>query len=89
MLGRKEDAIREGKRSVELLPLGKDAYWGADRLLDLATVYVHVGEPDRSIELLERLLTIPSSISKLQLRMDPFWDPLRENPRFRHLVERG
>ena len=87
MLGRKEDAIREGKRGVELLPMSKDAYWGSDRLLDLATVYVHAGEPEPAIEILEQLLAMPSAISVAQLKVDPFWDPLRQHPRFQRLLQ--
>jgi TolB-like protein/DNA-binding SARP family transcriptional activator/Tfp pilus assembly protein PilF len=86
MLDRTDDAIREGKRAVELLPVTKDAYWGADRLLDLATVYVYAGQAEAAIDILERLLTIPSAISAAQLRVDPFWDPLRPHPRFQRLL---
>jgi TolB-like protein/DNA-binding SARP family transcriptional activator/Flp pilus assembly protein TadD len=86
MLGRKEDAIREARRAVELLPVSKDAYWGSDRLLDLASVYVEAGEPEPAIDLLEQLLKIPSSISAPQLKVDPFWEPLRPNARFQRLL---
>lgn len=86
MLGRKEDAIREARRAVELLPVSKDAYWGSDRLLDLASIYVETGESEPAIDLLQQLLRMPSAISVPQLKVDPFWDPLRAHPRFQQLI---
>jgi hypothetical protein len=50
----------------------EDAYWGSDRLLDLTTVYVHAGEQEPAIDLLQRLLAVPSAISVAQLKVDPF-----------------
>jgi hypothetical protein len=47
---------------------------------------VHAGEPEPAIEILERLLTIPSPVSVAQLRVSPFWDPLRQYPGFQRLV---
>ncbi len=59
-LGRKDDALREGKRAVELLPASKDAVLGTYRAIDLARIYTMVGEQDAAIDELERLLSIPS-----------------------------
>ena len=88
-LGRKEDAIREGKRGVELLPVTKEAKRGPSRVDDLARIYVMVGEFDAAIDQLEFLLSIPSELSIPLLRLDPAWAPLRNHPRFKRLLEGG
>lgn len=87
-LGRKEDAIREAKRGVELLPVSKEAWRGQYRIRDLAQVYVMVGEHDAAIDQLEFLLSVPSEISVPWLRLDPTWAPLRGHPRFQALLEK-
>jgi serine/threonine protein kinase/Flp pilus assembly protein TadD len=86
-LGRKEDAIREGKRAVELLPVSKDATFGPDNIQNLAFIYVLVGEQNAAIDQLEYLLSIPSDLSVPYLRIDPRWDPLHNNLRFQRLLE--
>ena len=86
-LGRKEDAIREGKKGVELLPISKEAWRGAYRLEDLANIYGIVGEYDLAIDEIELLLSIPGDLSVNLLLLDPKWDPLREHPRFIALLE--
>ena len=88
-LGRKEDALREGRLGVELLPVIKDAWAGPSRIEDLARIYVMVGEFDAAIDQLEFLLDRPGWISIPLLRLDPTWDPLRNHPRFKKLVEAG
>jgi len=86
-LGRKDDAIREAQRGVSLLPVETEAWRGSYRLIDLATVYTMVGEDEKAIDMLERLLSIPCELSEQLLRIDPTWDALRENPRFQALLE--
>jgi serine/threonine-protein kinase len=86
-LGRKEDAIREGRRAVELLPVTKDAMAGAQLLTNLAITYAWAGENDLAIKQLEELVRIPSPVSYGQLRLHPCWDPLRGDPRFEKLLE--
>jgi tetratricopeptide (TPR) repeat protein len=88
-LGRKEDAVREGKRGVELLGVTKEAWRGLYRVTDLARVYVMVGEYDAAVEQLVFLLSVPGEISIPLLRLDPVWDPLRDHPRFKKLLEEG
>ena len=87
-LGRKEEAIREGRRAVNLLPVSKDAFNGPRTRERLARIYVWVREDDAAIDELEYLLSIPSLTSVPGLRLDPAWDPLREHPRFQALVGR-
>ena len=86
-LGRKADAIREGELATVLLPVTKEAWRGAYRIEDLARIYVMVGEFDKALEKLEFLLDVPSELSIPLLRLDPVWDPLRDYPRFKKLVE--
>jgi len=86
-LGRKEDAIREGKLAVKLLPVSKEALVGVIRIGDLARIYVMVGEFDAAIDQLEFLLSVPGELSIPLLRLDPAWDPLHDHPRFKKLVE--
>jgi serine/threonine-protein kinase len=85
-LGRKEDALREGRRAVELLPVRKDALAGAAVLTNLAITYAWAGEKDLAIKQLQEVVRIPSPVSYGQLRLHPFWDPLRGDPRFEKIV---
>jgi TolB-like protein/Flp pilus assembly protein TadD len=86
-LGRKEEAIREGQKAVELLPLSKDAL-EPPRLRDLARIYVLVGEYDQAIDHLEYQLSIPGPITIWRLKLDPIYDPMREHPRFQALLQK-
>ncbi|PYI54707.1 MAG: hypothetical protein DMC62_04270 [Verrucomicrobia bacterium] len=72
---------------MELLPVTKDAVTGAELLRDLAIIYAWVGEKDLAIKQLEEVLRIPSELSYGQLRLYPYWDPLRGDPRFEKLLE--
>jgi tetratricopeptide (TPR) repeat protein len=87
-LGRKQDAIQEGKLAVELLPVSKEAIRGFYRAKDLAQIYVMVGEHGMAIDQIEYLLPIPGELSIPLLRLDPVWDPLRDHPRFQKLIEK-
>jgi TolB-like protein/Flp pilus assembly protein TadD len=85
-LGRREDAIREAERAVELLPIKKDAWFGPYLQLQLARVHMMVGSKDKAVELLEPLVEVPNNLSRAWLRVDPTFDPLRSHPRFQALV---
>ena len=88
-LGRKEDALREGKLGVKLLPVSKEAYRGLYRVEALAKIYVMVGEFDAAIDQFEFLLSVPGEMSIPLLRLDPVWEPLRDQPRFKRLLAGG
>ena len=88
-LGRKEDALREGKLGEKLLPVTKDAWASIYRVEDLARIYTMVGEYNLAIEQVEYLLSIPGEMSIPLLRLDPVWEPLRDHPRFKKLIEAG
>jgi TolB-like protein/tetratricopeptide (TPR) repeat protein len=87
-VGRRDEAIREGRRAIELLPISKDAVYGHGSVLTLAEIYTMVGEPELACEQLETLLAMPSTISVPILELDPRWLPLRGNPRFQALLNR-
>ena len=86
-LGRKTEAIREGQRAVELLPEDKDAWEGPQISRTLSTIYIWVGEYDKALDLIKRLLTVPASgITLLELRSWWQFDPLRGDPRFQTIL---
>ena len=86
-LGRREDAIREGRRAVELVPPAKDTWYGVDMLRNLAVVYATLGEADSTVKELRTLLEVPSWISVPLLRVDPTWDRVRGDAGFRKVVK--
>jgi len=86
-LGRKEDAINEGKKAVELLPESEDAVEGPQATALLAEIFAWVGEHDEAFRLLDHLLKIPNGLTVSTLKLDPIWDPLRSDPRFQKLCE--
>jgi tetratricopeptide (TPR) repeat protein len=87
-LGGKQEAIREGELAVELEPVAESAMEGSGLELNLADIYVMVGEYDRAIEKLDYLLSIPSEVSVPSLRIWPEYDPLRNHPRFQEMLEK-
>jgi TolB-like protein/tetratricopeptide (TPR) repeat protein len=88
-LGRKQDAVQEGERGVALMPVTKDAYFGPAVQHQLARIYIFVGEPEKALDRLEPLLKIPYVLSPGWLKIDPDFDPVRNNPRFQRLVGSG
>ncbi len=86
-LGRKKEALREGRRAVELLPVQKDSMNGTAMVKYLAMIAAWVGDKDLACEQLASVIRHPSGPSYGQLKLLPFWDPLRGDPRFEKLVE--
>jgi len=86
-LGRKEEALREGRRAVELLPMEKDPVEGVCLVANLAMIAAWVGEKDLAFEQLEKIIRRPSPLSYGTLKLFPWWDPLRGDPRFEKLLE--
>jgi tetratricopeptide (TPR) repeat protein len=85
-LGRKEDAIREGRRGVELLPITRNSIDGAELMKYLAVIYAWCGEKDLALEQIAATLRIPSSLSYGYLKLHPYWDQLRGDLRFEKIV---
>jgi len=85
-LGRKEDALREGRRAVELLPIEKDAIYGVGMVQYFAMIAAWVGDKDLACEQLAIAVRPPSPLNYGTLKLLPFWDPLRGDPRFEKIV---
>ncbi len=86
LLNNKEVAISEAKRAVELLPVSKDAMAGPSMEMNLAIVYAWTNELDLAFEKLSSLTNLPSGIFYGQLKRDPYWEPLRKDPRYEKLL---
>ena len=82
--GRMAEAVRDGERGVAM---NEDAYYEPYLEQQLARIYLLSGQADKAIDLLERLVRVPHTLSAGWLRIDPTWDPLRSQPGFVRLVE--
>jgi serine/threonine protein kinase/tetratricopeptide (TPR) repeat protein len=85
-LGHKEEALREGRRAVELLPVEKDAINGPLMIKYLAMIAAWAGDEDLACEQLAIAVQPPSTVSYGQLKLEPYWDALRGDPRFEKIV---
>ena len=85
-LGRKEEALREIRRAVELVPLEKDALNGSDMIHYSAIVAAWVGEKDLALQNLSKAAQLPGFLSYGRLKLLPWYDPLRGDPRFEKIV---
>jgi TolB-like protein/Tfp pilus assembly protein PilF len=85
-LGYKDDAIREGRRAAELLPVAKDSVVGALLVQNLALIYAWTGEKDLAFEQLTVAAKLPGFLSYGELRLHPYWDSLRGDPHFEKIV---
>ena len=85
-LGRKEDALREGRRAVELLPVERDSINGLHMIENLAMIAAWVGEKDLACEQLAKAIRYPRAVSYGELKLSPWWDPLRGEPCFEKIV---
>jgi len=87
-LSERDSALAEAQRATELLPETKDAFGGPEVMAGVAEVYAILGESDRAIEILDRLLSRPSGVTTQALKINPIWDPLRRDPRFQGLIDK-
>jgi len=87
-LGRKDEALSEGRRALELMPVSRDAVTGPEFLVWMAWIDVQVGDKEAAIGLLRKLLDLPDGglMSRARLRIDPFWDALHGEPAFQALT---
>ena len=94
LLGHKEAAVKEGQIAVALNPVTRDAIEGPRSVAQLAAIYALVGDRDAALDRLRFLTTVlsthwrpgPSITTAAVLRLDPLWDPLRNDPRFDALI---
>src|SRR5438874_5244211 len=85
-LGRKQEALGECRRAVELLPVEKDAFNGPLMIQWFAISAAWVGEKDLALEQLATVVRVPGTLNYGNLKLLPFWDPLRGDPRFENIV---
>jgi tetratricopeptide (TPR) repeat protein len=86
-LGRRGPALSEARRATELLPVARDALWGTAVKQKLALVYARLGDAENAVRTLTELLEAPGILTPALLRVDPAWDRLRGDIRFRRLAE--
>ena len=85
-LGRKEEALGQGRRACELVPINKDANDGINYAINLAQIYAWTGEKELAIEQIEMVQRFPNPLSYGLLKLHPHWDSPRGNPRFEKIV---
>jgi cytochrome c-type biogenesis protein CcmH/NrfG len=86
-LGRKEEALREGRHATELLPVENDVLNGTRMIVGLARIAASVGDKNLACEQLSAAIRLPSgAVTYGQLKLFPWWDPLRGDPRFEKIV---
>jgi len=87
-LGRNDDALRIARKATEALPIEKDALVGGYFLTGLAQIEAHTGQPEEATKILRHLLRIPAGeyISVARLKIEPVWDPIRNDPGFQKLL---
>jgi len=89
-LGEAASAIAEGQKAIGLLPSSKNPEFGPDVEGEMARIYAQLGDADHAIPMLKRLLRTqhPSAafLTPATLRLDPIWDPIRNDPRFQKLA---
>jgi len=91
LLGRKQEALSEGRRAMELAPSAQEVMFGSCpnevcAIRSFALICARAGETDLALEQLEAVTKIPGGPSYGELRLDPIWDPLRGEPRFEKIV---
>jgi len=87
-LGRADEAVRHARRALELLPPDRDALAGPFNVRGLARIHAQLGNTDEALEWLEDYLSRPVRESARWLELDPLLDPIRDDARFRQLIDR-
>jgi tetratricopeptide (TPR) repeat protein len=87
MLGRCDEAIREGKRATEILPFTKDSWTGPILMTYMAEIYAWCGDKEAALQQLKTAAELPTGITYGELKSSPDWDSLRGDPRFEQIVQ--
>jgi TolB-like protein len=87
-LGRNADALRVARQAADSLPIEKDAVLGPSFLAGLAEIEARTGHPEEAVKILRQLITAPAGgfVSVARLKIDPVWDPIRNDPDFQKLI---
>jgi tetratricopeptide (TPR) repeat protein len=88
-LGRKEEAVREAKRAVALVPLSNNALDAPGQMVVLAEVYAQVGEREAALQQLAAAVQLPAGPDYGRLKFDPVWDDIRTDPKFQQIMSRA
>jgi hypothetical protein len=86
LVGKKEQALSEGRRAIEMLPILKDSFAEGYVKRYVVMICAWAGEGELALEHLEVAARIPGGPSYGDLRLSPLWDPLRGDPRFEKIV---
>jgi TolB-like protein/Flp pilus assembly protein TadD len=86
-LGNKDNAIAEGRKAIDLLPISKDAVTGSILLQNLAVIYAWTGEQEQAVGTLNQLVGMPGYLSYGQLSLHPYWVHLRNDPSFSQIAK--
>ncbi len=89
LLGECEQAIREGERSADIMPVKTEPVFGPYIRQTLAEIYFHAGQPEKACEILREVLLAPADLTIEALKLNPAWDVAREYPGFWKLIEQG
>lgn len=85
-MGRKEDAIHQGEKAMEMLPLSVDKFMAPVYIVDMAEIHTMLGDYDQALNEIEEVLSMPFGFSVKSLMLDPRWDPLRSHPRYKQII---
>jgi len=87
-VGRNADALRVAQQAADSLPIEKDALSGPWFLAGLAQIEAHTGRAEEAVKILRQLITVPAGgvVSVARLKIDPVWDPIRNDPGFQKLL---
>ena len=88
-LGNKNEAINFGKRSVEILPVTKDAFFGPNVLSRLGLIYTILGMEDEAIDIFDDVTSIPAGYTIGYLNKHPYFSQLRDNPKFKKILKKN
>ena len=89
LAGRSGEAARDARRALELLPLSRDAVDGQTVLTEVSMIYAVLSDRDAAFRTLDALVSYPSQVGAGRLRLDPIYDPLRDDPRFDALIRKA
>jgi TolB-like protein/class 3 adenylate cyclase/Tfp pilus assembly protein PilF len=86
--GRPEEALRDGRRALDLLPLSRDAVDAARMQTEAANAFIVAGDRDTAFRVLDALASVPSPLTSARLRLNPVYDSLRDDPRYDALLRK-